>query len=48
MLDKSKLDRARLKSVLSVKNVENSDKFALTCLGVDGKIDQDTLTYSQF
>ena len=38
----------RLKSVLSVKNVENSDKFALTCLGVDGKIDEDTLTYSQF
>ena len=48
MLDKSKLDRAKLKSVLSVKNVQNINKFALTCLGVDEKIDKDTLTYSQF
>ena len=48
MLDKSKLDRSKTKVCVVSENVKNSDEFALTCFGVDGKIDKDTLTYSQF
>ena len=47
MLDKSKLHRAKAKVYVVSENVENNDKFALACLGVDGKIDEDTRTYSQ-
>ena len=48
MLHKSKLHRAKAKFCVVSENVENSDKFALACLGVDKKIDKDTLTYTQF
>ena len=48
MLDKSRLDQAKNKVCVVRENVENSDKFSLTCLGVDEKIDKDTLTYFHF
>ena len=44
MLDKSRLDRAKTKVCVVRENVENSDKFSLTCLGVDEKIDK-TINY---
>ena len=48
MLDKSKLDRAKIKVCVVSENIENRDEFALSCLEVDGKIDKNILTYSWF
>ena len=46
-MDKSKLDRAKAKVKVICEGLVSEEKTKLTCVGVDGKVDACTLTYSE-
>lgn len=45
MMDKCKLDRAKAKVKLISEDVVTQDKTNIVCIGIDGKVDLNTLTY---
>ena len=47
LIDKCKLDRAKSKVRVISEKVESETKTHLVCMGVDGKLDDKTLTYKE-
>jgi hypothetical protein len=47
MMDKCKLDRAKAKVRVISEGIASHEKTKLICVGIDGKVDDNTLTYSE-
>ena len=47
MMDKCKLDRAKAKVRVISEGLASNEKTKLICVGIDGKMDDNTLTYSE-
>ena len=47
LLDKSKIDRAKKKVQIISEGVLTEGKSAIVCIGIDGKVDNETCTYKE-